>query len=318
MIRKSYISVAVFIFRSLFFGVGISLIFKLANVDALISCIIGTIIGLFIINITSNHHIPKFLMVFFGTFIIINYLLVFETYITSFYLYNTPPLAVNLCVMAVVIFLVYEGREVINRVSSNLFVFSAIAYILIVLALIFKIDISNFKPMFSTNIKNIMLAAFSFAITSVTPFLFLDTKMNRKEKNYGYLIASLSITFSVFIILGIIGINLINIYRYPEYMVLKSISIFSFIEKVENIFAFIWGNDIIISIAIFAHNLKKALPTKYNNLLFIIIIILTIILTSSKVIFHSMIKVFLYKYYVLILGGFIIILFISKKFLKKS
>ena len=62
---------------------------------------------------------------------------------------------------------------------------------------------------------------------------------------------------------GILGANLVDIYRYPEYMTLKKIKLFNFVEKVENIVSITWIFDLFITLAVSGNNMKELLPKKW-------------------------------------------------------
>ena len=83
--------------------------------------------------------------------------------------------------------------------------------------------------------------------------------MTLKENLQALFLSTITTTTIFALTLGILGPNFIVIYQYPEYMILKEIKMFSFIANVENIFAFIFGNEIIISIILYLKNIKNIL-----------------------------------------------------------
>ena len=91
-----------------------------------------------------------------------------------------------------------------------------------------------------------------------------DHKLIRK-----YLFGTISIILIGILIIAVLGPNLIQIYRFPEYMILKKIKVFQFLEKIENIISITWILDVFMTLAMIGQNIKMTLPKKWNNILFL-------------------------------------------------
>ena len=65
---------------------------------------------------------------------------------------------------------------------------------------------------------------------------------------------------------GVLGEALLNIFRFPEYMVLKQIKLFQFIEKMENVLSIIWIFDLFITISMGVYSVKELVPEKKNKI----------------------------------------------------
>ena len=101
------------------------------------------------------------------------------------------------------------------------------------------------------------MLAFEFALFSTVPnILYGGIKQNFKSKNLTrklivrYLLSNLFISIIIITTQGVMGIDLIELFKYPEYVVLKKISLLDFINNIENILSFclIFGNYIFLSI----------------------------------------------------------------------
>lgn len=295
--------------RSLIFGLGLTYICKYTTTDLIITWFIGTLLSLLILKIINNKQ-NKYLCIIINTIIIILLLMSMETFITSFYLINFNSIIITSLLFILCIYLAKQGINVINRVNVFIFIINTLIYLIIIISLLNKININHFLPILNTNYQNLLISSISYSLFTVCPLISIDLNISLKEKYLGYIISSLT-SFMVFIItLGILGPNIIEIYRYPEYMVLKEINIFNFLTNIENIIAFIWGNDIIISITLLLSNIKKIMKPQlyYLYLIFIGLIII------SKLLFNPVLKLFIFNNFLIIFLIIFGLLLITKKF----
>lgn len=295
--------------RSLIFGLGLTYICKYTTTDLIITWFIGTLLSLLILKIINNKQ-NKYLCIIINTIVIILLLMSMETFITSFYLINFNSIIITSLLFILCIYLAKQGINVINRVNVFIFIINTLIYLIIIISLLYKININHFLPILNTNYQNLLISSISYSLFTVCPLISIDLNISLKEKYLGYIISSLT-SFMVFIItLGILGPNIIEIYRYPEYMVLKEINIFNFLTNIENIIAFIWGNDIIISITLLLSNIKKIMKPQlyYLYLIFIGVIII------SKLLFNPVLKLFIFNNFLIIFLIIFGLLLITKKF----
>ncbi len=66
------------------------------------------------------------------------------------------------------------------------------------------------------------------------------------------------VAFTISLILG----EMINVYSYPEYTILRRIRFFKFIENIENFICINWFFDLFISLSIFILKIKETLNIK--------------------------------------------------------
>lgn len=287
---------AYFISKSSMFGLGYFLLCNLNNKNSYISIILGTIIGIIIIYLYSkiskysNHNIHKYLnnyfmgkiyniiLYLFYLYIIIITILTITTFISSFYLIKTPKLIIIIPILLISLYLTFKEKQVLINLGNLAFYFSLFIVILFTILLIPYSKINELLPLFNYNSLNIIHGALIYASISSIPLILVnnyDTNFKSTLKNY--LIASLiSLTIVVGTTLSL-GNNLLNVYRFPEYAVLKQIKILDFIENIENISAFGWYSESFMVISLTLANIKDTLPTKFNKLLVVISIIIFMI-----------------------------------------
>ncbi len=141
----------------------------------------------------------------------------------------------------------------------------------------------------------------------------------QKNKLAGkFIFSTITVILMCIYIIGVLGPNLIEIYRYPEYMVLKKIKIFNFIEKVENIISIAWLFDLFMALGISGENIKECLPKKHRNItFFLILIILYFGAILSGIYYHE--ELMLYHILPIVLGIFeFIMLFLLMLIPKKK
>lgn len=335
-IKKSYL--LYFLSRSLFLGGGISTLFLYSSKDAYISIILGILLGIgiiYIINYISKdintslteylkkndflNIFIKIIFILYLLFLIFLLLTILATFLYSYFLIFTPSFISCLPFIFLATYLNSKSINKISAIAQVLIVISLTLVLLKTLLLTNNYNFSNLLPILSTKTANIFKTALIFGILSTTPFLTLiDEKITFKENLKYYLISTLTILIVVVVIIIVLG-QMVNIYSYPEYSVLRKISLFDFIENVENFISASWFFDIFISLSICALKLKQIINTKNRFIPFIITLIILFIVNKyiANNFYNSMI---IYKSFPIILTIFLItliVLFIIKKIYKK-
>ena len=149
---------------------------------------------------------------------------------------------------------------------------------------------------------------FSSAFFSVSPIIlelaFLKKdEVNKKAIIYGYLIGGLTIFLMILCILGIFGGDFACIFRYPEYILLKKVSLFNQFEHLETFLSILWFNDLIITSLLAGLLINKVFK---NNWLYVVS---TIHLAFVYFFFINNYQhiLMLYHYTFYILGGLVIL-----------
>lgn len=288
--RKTF-AMSYFLGRAFFLGFGFSVLLNTTNKDSWICFLLGTLIGLIFVFILSklkekmNHltlkeHLVKskfwkflILTIFFlfNVFIMSQLLFILETFASSFFLIHSP----KFFILIPIIFLIYritvKSWNTIGRISEIFMPLSVVIVISSILFLTTYGQLDNFKPLFTESTTDFIKSTLYFASFSSAPFLLLlnaPLKESKLVKNY--ILTTLSIILIGTLIIAVLGPNLIQIYRFPEYMILKKIKIFEFLEKIENIISITWILDVFMTLAISANNIRQTLPKKANTATFLI------------------------------------------------
>lgn len=298
--------------RPLFLGIGITNIIKNVGSDLWISIIIGTILGLLINYLFTK--LPqkeiKYVTVFYNFILLLLSAIIVTKLISSIYLTLTPCVVVMIPFLGLIYYMAQKDENSFYNTASIVLVLNIILFIITFFSLIPTIKIDNFLPIGTTSFSKILFSSFEFAIVSTIPYITINDFKERY--NYKtYLFSCLTLLFIFITIIGSLGPNLAKVYRYPEYIILKKISILSFIENVENILFSMWLYDSFILCAKAGLNIKK----KTNNK-FLLITLLTILIIGNYVILNSLNNtIFLIDNFTYILTATLSIFFISKIYL---
>lgn len=328
-------NLAYFLSRSLFLGGGISLLFLNASKDAYLAIILGTLLGIgiiYLISLVSNkinkplneylkeksilNILIKLIFIIYIIFLIFILLTILATFLYSYFLIFTPSLISCLPFIFLATFLNSKSIKNISYIAGVLLILSLVLVFLKTILLANEFDFSNLLPIMSVKPQKLFISSLLFAILSTAPFItIIDEHITFKENIKYYLISILTIFIVVLTITIVLG-EMVNIYSYPEYSVLRKISLFKFIENIENFVCAGWFFDIFISLSICSLKLKKIINVKSSFIPFIITLIVLFIVNDfvANNFYNSMA---IYKTFPIILAIFmitiIILLLIKKK-----
>ncbi len=257
---------------STFLGIGFNRVFLNQGPSALLNILIGLIIGYFIVfvifkimdtepELSLSQKIIKCFKKPFNY--IINFTLIIVAslgamlalwrivdFLNSQYLSKTPSLLIGILVISLVFYIVCKNIEVLTRFSTIISVLCITMILINILSLIPEVDINNLKPfVVENNIFKMIKSSFYFAILLAGPCLFItmvpkENIVDKKRFNKMFLIyftiSGIILFLIFFFILACLGLDIISLYKYPAYIVLKKISILNFIESIENITFIIW------------------------------------------------------------------------------
>ena len=303
--NKENFSLVYFISRAFFAGSIYSLMLNLSGSDSILSCIIGITIGLIIIYLINkmNFNKDKFklIQICFYLFLITLSITTIETYINQFLLTNTPKIIVIIPAIILCLYTSFKNINSIKRTSFILIIISIFLFILMNILLTSYIDINNILPIFNNKITNIFKSSLIFGVLSSTPNILLkEENIPLKKHLKYYLIVSLLNTFICFLIISILTTNVAKLYSFPEYMILKRIKVFEFIENVENIMFVIWYFDYFILLTITFKRIYNIL----NNKLFAIMLIFftsfidTFLIANNYI---TMLNIYHYSYIIMLI-----------------
>lgn len=294
-----------------FLGMGLYNLLKIANVDSTISIILGYILSFLILiiffiihnykpeldlkekidklfNKTSSIIIKIILsLCFFVLAAFLSYNL--NSFVISQFLSETPILFISIIISILIIYINSKGIEVILRVSNLLFFISIILMLIAIFGKYNKMDMTNLLPLLKDGIEipfkgstNIIL------LNSIYIFILLmipKKNIDNKHINIILVITNTLVYIVFFIItsytLGVLGIDLALLYHYPAYIIMKEVSIFGFIDKIENFIIIHWIFEIFINLSLITYFINKMTNIKPYIIVVANIILYTLIFKNS-------------------------------------
>lgn len=315
--NKEDFTTTYFLTRPLFLGSILAPIISPTKSDAIICFILGNIIGIFFIYLLNkakldNKFYKLLKIILYILFIVISTYTI-EIFINDFFLLETPK---GIIIATSIILCLYASKKdykVIKYTSVILFILSIFTLGITFISLLNYIKLGSLTPFFTSKITPILKGSLIYASLSTIPHILInDDKLPLKKHIKCYLFSSLICSIVGFLELSVLTPEVAKIYRFPEYILLKRIRLFNFIENFENILSTIWYLDYFIFLTLTFKNLNKELN---NNILFYSIIILTPILTNIFLVNKYYPILILHKYLWLI--AFIFILIIGFNPIKK-
>ncbi len=297
---KQNFAVSYFLSRALFLGIGFSLIINKVKQDSILAFILGSIIGLFLTFLINKVIIYKgektigellkemkflglilrIIFIIFGVSMIIEGIVFFELFASSFLLSQSPLWFISLPIIYLVLKLAKGGIKSAFRVALCLFPLSLILTFLSLFSLLGYASLDNILPILVSKPFAFFESSLYYASLSATPGILMLITQSKTSNHKAYLLGSFTLIFKIFLIIGILGTTLASIYRFPEYVILKEIKILDFIEKIENIVGISWILDNFIFISISSLFLKEMLPEKFRKISFPSIILILFFISA--------------------------------------
>ena len=332
--KKGYIAITYFIIRASFLGLSSMCLIEKLKQDAWLTLIIGTILGIIPLiliykiadkmnedNIIS--YLPKifpkhgkYLNVMLGTIIYLYTCLTFWNLINliaSQYLNKTPKIIIYISFIIPIIMLQKKEDKIISRVSFILFLISLLLYIITFFGLIHKFKYTNLFPILENNPLNGMSYYMGYNILPLITIYIVPGKYIRKFIIKGYILGTISLIISMLFLISVLGINLVILFQYPEFHILKLVFDKLISIRLENLLALQWIIDIFILITLGLRFSKKAFTVKNEYILPLIMIIICTFILSNNILITYLIKNMLAKIIIIIIGLIIFILAIKKR-----
>lgn len=274
-----YNSIQYFLIRSCFVGVAVNNVLHLARQDSWISYLIAFAVGflplliyLYIINKYPNHSIFDISVHIFGKVVgeIINviFFLFFAGYcilklwnLSSFvgsqYLYRTPTYFITIMFLIVILYALNKGLRVIARTCLILFYLSIFLYVFSAVGLFGQIHYDNVLPIFEHGIGPVLKGVNQAVSYNVLPLFLLmivpkervaDKKHFNRNVIIFYMVTMLMLFIIIFTVQNVFGIHFALLYQYPEYHILKMVTVVGFIERVEVVLSFQWVLDMLLAL----------------------------------------------------------------------
>lgn len=271
-----------------FLGIGIFNLLKVAKTDSIISILLSIIIGLLIllIFIRINNYKPNLslkekiidlfdkkiatilIIVISISFFILSLIISYNinSFIISQFLSETPILFIAIITDILVIYLSSKKINIITRVSGILGILSILLILVATISGYKCINLDNINPLFSNEFMNTIKGTFNIILFNtiyIFLFLIIPKQMVKNSQNINkYITISLIFGFVTFLVITVytistLGIDLSLLYHYPAYIVMKKITIFGFIDKIENFIIVHWIFEMFILLNMIIYFLSK-------------------------------------------------------------
>ena len=204
--------------------------------------VIGTIINifisvnLFVIGLTLLYNIVSF--------------------ISTQFLYRTPIIISAIIFIVLVIYGSVKEINVIMHVGFILMFINILMFILSNISLVNEIKFDNLLPILKVGNDNILFGALKIACINVLPIFLIIIS---------YIVGIVISVLTVINTIGVLGIYLTDAFEFSEYMVLKKIKLFGFLERVENVVSMHFITESYIYITLIVYTISKNIKRKSNN-----------------------------------------------------
>jgi len=247
------------------------------------------------INSLFNKKIGSILIIIFCVFCFFMCNLTYlnlNNFIHGQFLSKTPTLAIAIVCIIAIFYTLTKGLNTIAKTGNILFYIAMILFFISFIGLLPFIEIENLKPFLNNKPLNYLESLNCFYAFNIVPMLFLtilpkDKINNPKLKKTLFLSFILS-AFTMFIVmfstLASFGYELTSLYKYPEFHVLKNISLMGLEARIESILIiqciFDFFMFVVLTIYFIANSIKSTTKFKNVNIIYAVLCILLVILTN--------------------------------------
>jgi len=247
-------SIFFLITNALFFLVGIGNFSKISYKATIISILIASLVSYILLSFylskVKNCKLEEKSNIFVDIFkfllllIVLNYTLDKTTAFITYNVVNSISIYMTSFVFLIIsVFIVHKGFPTISK-SAFIYLLLDIFLIIITLLLLFpKMNFNNILPLVDSKTSSIVISSFIYLIIAITPYMYLPLfkevidKEKIKSIKKGFLVTHGFIFFYTLVIFSILGVNLVNIYPYPEVAIFKKVSFLNIVDRVESIFS---------------------------------------------------------------------------------
>lgn len=294
-------SVTYFLLRACFMGISLKLILNTAKQSSYLSISLGFIIGflplflyLLILKRKKEKNLHEYITFTFGkmlgtvieiiffcfTLFYLSYLYhEFTRFIQIEYLSKTPRLLIFFVFLIPLFYLVRKGINVIGRVSLILLYLSIIIIFITFSSLIFQMNPSNLLPILKPG-KELLNSTSLYIGFNILPLFLLTVLPYHKEEQHTkfifwtYVLGSIALIITTFLTIAILGFDLASTYTYPEFHLLKQVSVIGVLGHIESILAIQGIFDFFMILTIGFYFLTTFFHFKYTiSLIFITFLI---------------------------------------------
>ena len=191
-------------------------------------------------------------------------------FITSEILPETPIEAVQILFLIAAVVCVSSGFVVFARVCELLFPWVLFLFLILVLALIPKIDWNHIKPVLEGGLSPILLGGYQSSVFQELIVLMTFLPLVRKPKSgerallLGTFTGGMVVSLIVLLSLLILGIEQTENSTFPAYALAKTINIGNILQRVEGILITIWVLTFFIKISLLYFSILKGLQSVFH------------------------------------------------------
>jgi len=187
-------------------------------------------------------------------------------HLTGFLLPQTPFLVVTLLHVFIICYLVWEGPEVIGRISVFAFVMAVIFYLLVFMASLSEINIDRILPVFDSGVMPVFKASMDsdtfIGISQILVAMLLPIVSDKKKALgaavSGLFIGSFFFIFYFVVELMVMGPQVVAMMRIASMDFVRSIQITQYLHRFESFMVALWYWSIMIQAGILAFCSFKA------------------------------------------------------------
>ena len=301
--------------QGLFLAIGFSRILISSKENFLFSILIGYILGmilLYFLDIKKKNNIFNIILY---SIISIYALVILINMASTMYLNLMSKSTISIPLLLLMLYVLNKKEIILYRVNNIILIINICLYLFALFCLLPYFDISNFVY---SNTKSINILSSGLNYTILSTSIVLMTKENQKKDKSilkTYTMATIFLIIDCVMIYGIFSYPLVESIRYPEYVLLKKISIGGFIQNIENFVSSIWLFNIIMSLLYLTNSIKNCLNNK--KIINFIVPVLFIIASLVNKYYVAMLTMYKYEPFILGITALLFIIF-NYNFKKKS
>ena len=313
--NMEYSVLVYFLIKALFVGITFNALTKIIKQDSWIIPICSIFIGLLFILLLSiiinykeklsiidkvndlfDSKIKYFIsltLIAIGIFYNIINTLNLNNFIHTQFLNRTPILIISISFLLVTLYILTKGINSIAKTSVIIFYICIFLAIITFVGLIPKFSVINIKPILRYNSHDLFNSLKFFYFFNINPLLFITIIPKSNIKNpkifksisLSYILSIITIFLSTILTIGVFGIELTSIYEYPEFQILKQISLVGISSRIESFLVIQLIFDLfiynVIIIYFICNSIKKIIKKDLNiNLFYFFYIVILIILLN--------------------------------------
>ncbi|MDD3303540.1 MAG: GerAB/ArcD/ProY family transporter [Clostridia bacterium] len=272
-----YASFFITITKGFFLGIGTYMMFKISRVDTYMAAIMGAIASIITIAIlyfikthSQNKDIIDLNKSLFGKvigtilniilcvtllFLVILVLQNISQFVKIQYMPDTQVNYIRLLFLIPITYAAGKSIGIISRISQLVFFCNLAMLIASLIGLLPEIQINNLYPILKDGAMPPLSSAIIYFVLYSFPILLLtiipNTKIIKSKHSKWkvilvFIYASFVLCSRILVAILILGEEVLSIYRFPEYVMLKMASLFEIIERMENTLAIQYLFDVIM------------------------------------------------------------------------